>query len=91
MVDVATGKPEPIRKKLVSTGAGVVSDYAPYWSHATKQWIDGKRARREEMARGGFRELDPSEIKDVGRRTDEFKREQAELAKDSNVQYVRSW
>lgn len=89
MVNTMTGKRERTPKKLVSTGTAVVSDYAPYYSVATGQWIDGKKARREEMARAGMRELDPSEIRDVDRRTNEFKREQEELARDSSVQYQR--
>lgn len=89
MVNTVTGKRERTPKKLVSTGAGVVSDYAPYYSVATGQWIDGRKARREEMARAGMRELDPSEVKDVDRHTNEFRRSQEELARDPHVSFER--
>lgn len=89
MVNTVTGKTERLKKKLVSTGTAVVSDYAPYYSVATGKWVDGKYARREDMARAGMRELDPSEIKDVERHTNEFRRSQEELARDPHVSFER--
>lgn len=43
----------------------IQSDLAPYKSPLGTGWIDGRRARREDLARGGCREVDPSEYRPV--------------------------
>lgn len=39
----------------------IISDIPGYVSPVNGQWIDGRRARREDLARTGCREVDPSE------------------------------
>lgn len=60
LVDKATGKPTPD----VSTGIHVPqiqSDLPAYFSVASGKWVDGRRARRDDLKRTGCREVDPSE------------------------------
>lgn len=64
-------------------------DYPAYYSHGTCTWVEGRRARREDLKRSGCREMDPSEIKEVDRATSEFQRSQAELASERNVSFER--
>lgn len=37
------------------------SDYPAYYSHASGKMIEGRAARRDDLARTGCREVDPSE------------------------------
>lgn len=37
------------------------SDYPAYYSHASGKMIEGRTARRDDLARTGCREVDPSE------------------------------
>ncbi len=39
----------------------IQSDYQAYYSHASGKMIEGRRARRDDLARTGCREVDPSE------------------------------
>lgn len=39
----------------------VQSDYQAYYSHASGKMIEGRKARRDDLARTGCREVDPSE------------------------------
>ena len=60
LVDKATGLPTPD----VSDGIlrpYVLSDLPPYYSVVSGKWVDGRRARRDDLARTGCREVDPSE------------------------------
>jgi hypothetical protein len=59
-LDKATGLPTPD----VSDGLHapqIISDIPAYFSVATGKWVDGRRARRDDLARAGCREVDPSE------------------------------
>lgn len=40
-------------------------DLPAYFSVASGRWVDGRRERREDLARTGCREVDPSEFKPV--------------------------
>lgn len=44
-----------------SVGPAMLGDLPAYVSPLSMQVVDGRRARREEMARHGVREVDPSE------------------------------
>lgn len=39
----------------------VQSDYEAYYSHGSGKMVEGRRARRDDLARTGCREVDPSE------------------------------
>lgn len=59
-VNKETGEP------METSGDGVCtpmiqSDYPAYYSHASCKMIEGRRARRDDLARTGCREVDPSE------------------------------
>ena len=43
------------------------SDIKPYQSHVTGKIVDGRAERREDLARSGCREVDPSEYKPIYR------------------------
>lgn len=55
LVEKAKAPPRP--------GVMVMGDLKPYKSPLGNGWVDGRRARREELARSGCREVDPSEYK----------------------------
>lgn len=60
MVEVPYAKDLP---RPPSVFPAVRGDLAPYKSPLGNGWIDGRRARREEMARHDVREVDPSEFR----------------------------
>ncbi len=90
-VDAATGEPlPPLSSAPLLTGIPNVSpDYPAYFSHGSRTMVEGRAARREDLKRTGSREVDPSEIKDVDRATNEFARSQTELARERNVHFER--
>ena len=61
-VSKATGKPMKTAGDFVPTPQ-LVRDTAPYTSPITGRTVDGRRARRDDLARSGSREVDPSEFK----------------------------
>ena len=50
-------------------GVTVISDLPEYFSPVTGRPVDGRSARREDLARAGCREVDPSERTTVARMT----------------------
>ena len=46
---------------MTPQGPMIRSDLAGYRSPVTGLWVEGRRARREDLARSGCREVDPSE------------------------------
>ncbi|MDP3740376.1 MAG: hypothetical protein Q8R02_23520 [Hyphomonadaceae bacterium] len=62
-VSKTTGKPMETRDGLFVPM--IRSDLPSYISPITKQPVEGRAARREDMARSGSREVDPSEYKPV--------------------------
>lgn len=48
----------------LSAGPAVVRDIAAYKSPLGNGWIDGRRAQREDLARGGCRLVERSEFRD---------------------------
>lgn len=78
---------DPKTRKLVektpklNKGVVMLRDLPGYRSPLGTGWIEGRRARREDMARGGVREVDPSERVDMGPKTQaDASRERAQLA-----------
>jgi hypothetical protein len=59
-VDKATGLPTPDVSDGLHTPT-ILSDLPAYYSVASNKWIDGRAARRDDLARTGCREVDPSE------------------------------
>jgi hypothetical protein len=43
----------------------VISDYPGYISHSTGEWVEGRRARVEDMAKSGCRPYEAGEMKDL--------------------------
>ena len=67
-VDKRSGDPllsERERKSKVITMPYVRGDLPGYVSPVTGKWIEGRAARREDLARTGCREVDPSEHKPI--------------------------
>lgn len=62
MVEIAYDRDLP---RPPSTFPTIQRDLAPYKSPLGTGWVDGRRARREELKRSGCREVDPSEFKPV--------------------------
>jgi hypothetical protein len=59
-LDKETGQPLPdVSNGLQSLQ--IQSDIPAYYSMASFKWVDGRRARRDDLARTGCREVDPSE------------------------------
>lgn len=61
--DKVTGKPMELPEGDVIASPMVISDLPPYLSPLGTGIIDGRKARREDLARHGCREIDPSEFK----------------------------
>lgn len=62
-------------------GPYVMADLPGYKSPLGTGWIEGRRARREDLARGNCREVDPSERLNIPRKTEaDAARERAQLA-----------
>ncbi len=62
-INKATGKPMETRDGLFVPM--IRSDLPSYISPITKRPVEGRAARREDLARSGSRETDPSEYKPV--------------------------
>lgn len=60
LVDKSTGEPTPDVSDGILTPQ-VLSDLPAYYSVASGQWVEGRAARRDDLARTGCREVDPSE------------------------------
>ena len=58
-VNKETGEPMEVPDAVAMPR--VQSDYEAYYSHASGKMIEGRRARRDDLARTGCREVDPSE------------------------------
>lgn len=72
---------KPSLRRSKPTGPYVIGDTPAYMSPLGTGEIDGRAARREDMARGGCREVDPSERLDLAPKTEaDAARERAELA-----------
>ena len=53
---------EPMRPNGNKVSAPMIqSDLPAYFSVASHKWVDGRRARRDDLKRTGCREVDPSE------------------------------
>lgn len=62
--DERTGQWVPnVERRRSASGPNVWSDLPGYKSPVGTGWIEGRRARREDLARSGCREVDPSEFK----------------------------
>lgn len=61
-VDKSTGKPMKTAGDFVPTPQ-LLRDMAMYISPVTHKPVDGRAARREDLARSGCRPVDPSEFK----------------------------
>lgn len=61
--------------KVILSAPRVFGDYEGYVSPASGQWIEGRRAREEDMKRTGCRPYDPSERNDLARREREQEKE----------------
>ncbi len=59
-VNKRTGKPMETHHDGISMPM-IRSDYEAYYSHASGKMIEGRTARRDDLARTGCREVDPSE------------------------------
>jgi hypothetical protein len=67
-VDKATGEPmltDAERNSTTICTPYIRSDLPGYVSPVTGKWIEGRSARREDLARTGCREVDPTEYKPV--------------------------
>jgi hypothetical protein len=65
-VDKATGEPmlsDAERNSTTIAMPYIRSDLPGYMSPVTGKWIEGRSARREDLARTGCREVDPTEYK----------------------------
>ena len=60
LVDKNTGQPTPDVSDGILTPQ-ILSDLPGYMSVASGKWIEGRAARRDDLARTGCREVDPSE------------------------------
>jgi hypothetical protein len=60
LVDKRTGEPTPDVSDGILTPQ-ILSDLPAYYSIASNKWVDGRAARRDDLARTGCREVDPSE------------------------------
>jgi hypothetical protein len=60
LVDKHTGEPTPDVSDGILTPQ-ILSDLPAYYSVASGKWVDGRAARRDDLARTGCREVDPSE------------------------------
>lgn len=59
-LDKETGLPAPDVSDGIVT-PHLQSDLPAYYSVASNKWIEGRSARRDDLARTGCREVDPSE------------------------------
>lgn len=72
---------KPSLRRSKPTGPYMVTDIPAYRSPLGTGVIEGRSARREDMARGECREVDPSERVDMAPKTEaDAVRERAELA-----------
>lgn len=60
-VEKSTGKLMEVPARIVAPR--VISDTPAYKSPLGTGWIDGRRARREDLKRNNCREVEPSEFK----------------------------
>lgn len=61
--DAQTGALMDIPERSEITAPRIQSDIKPYMSPLGTGLIDGRKARQEDLKRGGCREVDPSEFK----------------------------
>lgn len=59
--DKDTGKMVEAQTRESFRGVSVIGDLSEYISPVTGKPVDGRTARREDLARAGCREVDPSE------------------------------
>ena len=59
---------QAVAKKAILTPPRIFGDYEGYESPASGRWIEGRRARAEDLARTGCRPYDPGEKEDLLRR-----------------------
>ena len=60
--DRTSGRVVPVGDEQARASAPCIwRDLAPYRSPVTGQWVDGRAARRDDLARTHCREVDPSE------------------------------
>ena len=81
--DHATGKvvEKGEETRSLPKGPYIMGDLPGYKSPLGTGWIEGRRARREDLARGGCREVDPSERLNQPRKTEsDAAKERAYLA-----------
>lgn len=81
----------PTERKAAPVAPYMQMDLKPYLSPLGTGVIDGRRARREDMARAGCREVDPSERLDVGPKSAvQAAEERAQLAARSEYRMSES-
>ncbi len=61
LVDKDTGAPSPRDPNWKPEVPYIASDLPGYRSPVTKKWIEGRAARREDLARTGCRPVEPDE------------------------------